>query len=470
MSTTTVNGFSYFRRYWANTVALAAADAVALAIAVAASGAVRYLFRGQHMIPTWSWLLIPVWWVAAGVTKMLPDWGLGPVEHFRRTVLLLLGIFGGGTATVFLSKAGEDVSRLTFTNAFLFSLVLVPAARLTVKRLMISRQRWGLPAVIYGNSEIARQVLDAMRHETGLGYFPVGAFYDEQPGAKNYLGDLPRLGGLNQTTESAAVAVVAARDMSSEELISLLEGPLAVYRRVVIVPGLLETPTLWVSPRDFLGVLGLEVTSNLLNPIARIAKRLTEVSLILLLAPIWVPACVIIAGLILLEDRAHPFFSQERVGLGGVPFRTYKFRTMLVNAEEALKRALEEHPELEDQWKGNFKLRNDPRVTRIGRFLRRYSLDELPQFLNVLKGDMALVGPRPLPVYHHEKLPARVRSLREKVRPGVTGLWQVSGRSDSGTEGMAKWDAYYVRNWSLWLDVVILVRTLKAVLGGRGAY
>ena len=467
---TTVNGFLYFRRYWANTAALAAADALALATAVAASGAVRYFFRGHHMIPTWSWLLIPVWWIVAGVTKMLPDWGLGPVEHFRRTVLLLLGLFGSGTAAVFLSKAGEGVSRLTFTNAFVFALVLVPAARLTVKRFLVSRQWWGLPAVIYGNNEIARRVLEAMRHETGLGYFPVGAFYDDRPDIPNYLDALPRLGRLDQTTDSAAVAVVAARDMSSEELVSLLEGPLAVYRRVVIVPDLLETPTLWVSPRDFLGVLGLEVTSNLLNPLARIAKRCAEVCLILLLAPVWVPACVIIAGLILLEDRAHPLFVQERVGLGGVPFRTYKFRTMLVNAEEALKRSLAEHPELEDQWNGDFKLRNDPRVTRIGRFLRRYSLDELPQFLNVLKGDMALVGPRPLPAYHHHRLPERVRTLRERVRPGVTGLWQVSGRSESGTEGMVKWDSYYVRNWSLWLDIVIIVRTLRAVITGRGAY
>lgn len=467
---TAVNSFSYFRRYWANTAALGVADAVALIAAVAASGAVRYLFRGHHMIPAWSWLLIPVWWLAAGITKMLPDWGLGPVEHFRRTVLLLLGLFGGGTAAVFLSKAGEEVSRLTFTNAFVFALLLVPMVRLTVKRFLISRRWWGLPAVIYGNNEIARQVLEAMRHETGLGYFPVGAFYEEQPGIPSFLDDLPRLGGLEQTTESAAVAVVAARDMSSEELVSLLEGPLAVYQRIIIVPDLLETPTLWVSPRDFLGVLGLEVTSNLLNPLARVAKRFTEILLVLLVAPLWIPACLIIAGLIVLEDRAHPFFTQERIGLGGTRFRTYKFRTMLVNAEEALKRALEEHPELEGQWSGDFKLKEDPRVTNIGRLLRRYSLDELPQFLNVLKGDMALVGPRPLPAYHHHRLPERARALRERVRPGVTGLWQVSGRSEAGTGGMVKWDTYYVRNWSVWLDMVIIVRTLRAVVTGRGAY
>lgn len=463
--------FSYFRRYWLNTMALGLGDSIALALAVAASGAVRYIFRGHHMIPPWSWLLIVVWWLVAGVTKMLPDWGLGPVEHFRRTVLLLLGLFGSGTAAVFLSKAGEEVSRLTFTNAFVFAIVLLPISRLVVKRVLINNGLWGLPAVIYGNNETARQVFHAMQHEKGLGYFPIGIFYDEEPEqTKNYVPELPRLGSLQQTSDEAAVAILAQEDMTREQLLALLEGPLARYRRIVLVPGLLETPTLWVSPRDFLGVLGLEVTSNLLNPWARVAKRVTEIGLILLLAPIWVPACGIIAAVILLAERAHPFFTQERIGLGGVRFRTYKFRTMLPAAEAALQKALQQVPDLEDQWTGNFKLKNDPRVTRIGRFLRRYSLDELPQFINVLKGDMALVGPRPLPAYHHEHLPERVRALREKVRPGVTGLWQVSGRSEAGTEGMVKWDVYYVRNWSLWLDLVILVRTLKAVVTGRGAY
>ena len=143
---------------------------------------------------------------------------------------------------------------------------------------------------------------------------------------------------------------------------------------------------------------------------------------------------------------------------------------MVPDADAVLETALAADPALREEWDAHFKLEADPRITRVGRVLRRTSLDELPQLFNVLRGDMSLVGPRPLPQYHHDELPERVRALRERVRPGITGLWQVSGRSDSGTLGMERWDPYYVRNWSLWLDAVILVRTLKVVARGSGAY
>jgi lipopolysaccharide/colanic/teichoic acid biosynthesis glycosyltransferase len=143
---------------------------------------------------------------------------------------------------------------------------------------------------------------------------------------------------------------------------------------------------------------------------------------------------------------------------------------MVPDADAALARALASDPVLRAEWNAHFKLERDPRITRVGAFLRKTSLDELPQLLNVLRGEMSLVGPRPLPRYHHDELEGRVAALRESVRPGITGLWQVSGRSDTGTLGMERWDPYYVRNWSLWLDLVILVRTVRVVLQRSGAY
>ena len=183
-------------------------------------------------------------------------------------------------------------------------------------------------------------------------------------------------------------------------------------------------------------------------------------------APLWAPLLVLLA----LCVGKNPFFLQHRVGRGNRSFRPLKFRTMVGNAEEVLEQALLDDPSLRAEWDRSCKLRKDPRVTRIGRFLRRTSLDELPQLLNVLAGQMSLVGPRPLPDYHHEQLTEAARAPRARVRPGITGLWQVSGRSDSGTAGMEKWDTYYVRNWSIWLDIIILARTFSAVLRGTGAY
>ncbi len=199
-------------------------------------------------------------------------------------------------------------------------------------------------------------------------------------------------------------------------------------------------------------------------------KQAIEMMIVIATMPLWFPVCAVIYLLIWIEDRKNPLFIQNRIGKGGKEFRTFKFRTMVPNAEEVLKKVLEEDEALREEWETFYKLRKDPRVTRIGKFLRRTSLDELPQLLNVLLGDMGMVGPRPLTAYHQNVLPASVKMLRESVKPGITGLWQVSGRSDSGTEGMKKWDPYYVQNWSLKLDFTILVRTAFVVIACKGAY
>ena len=199
-------------------------------------------------------------------------------------------------------------------------------------------------------------------------------------------------------------------------------------------------------------------------------KLVLEVLIVIAAFPLGFPICAVIYLVILLEDGKNPLFIQERIGKGGKAFRTFKFRPMVPNAEAGLKKVLEEDEALREEWETFYKLRKDPRVTRIGRLLRRTSLDELPQLFNVLLGDMGLVGPRPLTAYHQNVLPAEVKMLRESVKPGITGLWQVSGRSDSGTEGMKKWDPYYVRNWSLKLDLTILLRTAIVVIACKGAY
>ncbi len=203
---------------------------------------------------------------------------------------------------------------------------------------------------------------------------------------------------------------------------------------------------------------------------AQAVKRLFELALVVAVAPLWLPVVAVLAVAVSLADRHSPFFAHERMGHAGRRFRMWKLRTMSPGAEAALERRLARDPEAREEWSGNFKLRDDPRVTGLGRILRRSSLDELPQLWNVLRGEMSLVGPRPLPSYHHRRIAEPARSLRAGVRPGMTGLWQVSGRSDAGLEGLAESDANYVRNWSMWLDLVILARTWRAITGRSGAY
>ena len=461
--------FSYGRRLLTNSVSLLVGDFLALTASMLTGGLLRDLLYGDSMIPGWSWLILPVWALGATLTSLTPGWGLGPVDHLRRLVALIFASFGVAAAALFLSKTGAEASRFTLTTAFFISVFLIPLVRVRIKGGLISSGKWGIPTVIYGSDDTASHVLDALRAEPGLGYMPVGIFDDDST-AGSYIDGVPVLGPMDQNTADAPFAIIATTQTSRERLIGLLEGPLTIYRRVVVIPDLLEAPSLWVTPRDFVGLVGLEITLNLLNPVARFVKRASDILIVVTTAPVWIPVCLVLAGLIWLEDRASPLFIQERIGYYGKKFNTWKFRTMHPNAEEILKREMVANPELEAEWAVDCKLRHDPRVTRVGGFLRRTSLDELPQFMNVLLGDMSLVGPRPLPQYHYGQLPVQIRTLRDRVRPGITGLWQVSGRSESGTKGMERWDAYYVRNWSLWLDIVILVRTVRVVLSGKGAY
>jgi Undecaprenyl-phosphate galactose phosphotransferase WbaP len=323
--------------------------------------------------------------------------------------------------------------------------------------------------VVYGNDQTVGHVIDVFYAESGLGYQPYGVFDDQaQPGQT--VAGVPVLGGMQDVAPNVPVAVLAAPSIPRESLAELLEGPLSHYRRVIIIPDLLDIPSLWVSTRDFIGVLGLEVERNLLNPAARGVKLLIDLLVVVLTAPVWVPLAAILAVLIWLDDRHNPFYGQERLGHHGKLFKTWKFRTMVPDAERVLEEALESDRSLKEEWDFDCKLQNDPRITRMGRFLRRTSLDELPQLLNIFLGEMSLVGPRPLPKYHHEQLPDSVRRLRDSVRPGITGLWQVSGRSATGTDGMIRWDTYYVRNWSVWLDVVIIIRTFRVIFSREGAY
>jgi len=181
------------------------------------------------------------------------------------------------------------------------------------------------------------------------------------------------------------------------------------------------------------------------------------------------PVFGLIILLIRLDDRGQAFFCQHRLGKGGKLFGMYKFRTMKLDADKVLSDKMKREPELRAEWDSYQKLQDDPRITRVGRFLRRYSLDELPQLLNVLKGEMSLVGPRPILADQRDLYGSRFAEYIQ-VRPGITGLWQVSGRSDITFVKRAELDKAYIDFWSIWLDIYLLIKTVKVVLWRHGAY
>ena len=466
---------SYARRMSVNVSLLVVAESIALAIAVGLAGVLRqWIVGGDSWVVGAGWTVIPMYWVGASMARLLPGWGLGVVEELRRVTLVLAAVFVLTLAGMWLANTnaagGDTASRLTLGLSGLLAFGLVPFARSRVKAFLIRRDRWGVEVVIYGAGQAGSKLVRQLQEERGMGYIPSAVFDDDEERWGDYLDTVPILGGTENVAPEASVAFLAIPGVDAQRQAELLEGPLSCYRTVVVIPDLVDAPSLWVRARDFAGILGLEVASTLTRPIPKALKRVIDLAAVTLSAPFWLPVMGISALLVWLGDRKSPFYAQKRIGQGGQTFGALKMRTMVPNAEEVLQQALDGSPELRQEWELTFKLENDPRITRVGAFLRRTSLDEIPQLINVLKGEMSLVGPRPLPAYHHDELPLRVRELRERVRPGITGLWQVSGRSDSGNIGMERWDPYYVRNWSLWLDVVILVRTFRVVFKGSGAY
>jgi lipopolysaccharide/colanic/teichoic acid biosynthesis glycosyltransferase len=218
-------------------------------------------------------------------------------------------------------------------------------------------------------------------------------------------------------------------------------------------------------------MLGLEVRKNLLVPSNRFLKRLLDLAICVPAGVLSAPFIGLSALWIKIVSPGPAFFIQEREGKDGKRIRVYKLRTMHHNAVQVLQRYLAADPVETANWRRYYKLKRDPRVIRgIGWFLRRYSLDELPQLWNVLKGDMSLVGPRPFPEYHLENFSAEFRALRASVMPGVTGFWQVSARSDGDLQTQEAEDTYYIRNWSLWLDIYILLRTIRTFIMPNAAY
>lgn len=197
--------------------------------------------------------------------------------------------------------------------------------------------------------------------------------------------------------------------------------------------------------------------------------RVLDIGLILLAAPYILLFFLIMSILIMLDSRGGPLYSQTRIGKGGRRFKAHKFRTMVMNADQILQRYLDESPELKAEWLATHKLKHDPRVTRVGAILRKLSLDELPQFWNVLVGEMSLIGPRPIVDAEIERY-GKCFELYKQARPGLTGLWQVSGRSDTSYQRRVELDEYYLLNRSLKMDILILFKTVYVVVGRKGAY
>jgi undecaprenyl-phosphate galactose phosphotransferase len=268
--------------------------------------------------------------------------------------------------------------------------------------------------------------------------------------------------------------VVLALDMDQREAQERLVRSLNISypNLTIIVPPLRGLPLFGMEVMHFLSheVLMLRLRDNLARLGPRITKRFFDLIVASLLVVLLSPLFFYIAWRIRRGDGGHALYAQERVGRNGKPFGCLKFRSMVTDADARLVQYFRAHPELKREYERTFKLKNDPRITPTGEFLRKTSLDELPQLFNVLRGEMSLVGPRPVTAKELQKYYGDVGALYKLVHPGISGLWQVSGRSNTTYTERVYLDAWYIKNWTLWYDIVILLRTVKVVLRREGAY
>jgi len=421
------------------------------------------------------WPVLGLFAVVFAVQGLYPGIGMTPVEELQKLITSTTLVYLLLSASMFLSKNIGTASRGVIGLAWLFSVVALPVFRGAVYRAFASRSWWGAPVLLLGAGRTAELVIRELRNKPALGFKPVACLDDDEL-KRGYCADVPVVNSLASADQLASeygiqYAILAMPGVKRERLMYLLDLYSGVFPHVILVPDLFGIASLWVSPRDLGGVLGLELRHNLLMPLNRWFKRGCDVAAAIVLGVFALPIIAVAALWIKAVSPGKAFFLQPREGEGGRLIQIPKLRTMFLGAEELLDSYLASNPEARIEWDRHCKLKNDPRILPwIGRLLRRTSLDELPQLWSVIKGEMSLVGPRPFPAYHNAKFDPRFRDFRTKVTPGLTGLWQVSDRSEGDLDVQAKLDTYYIRNWSPWLDLYILGRTLRAVIAGRGAY
>lgn len=389
---------------------------------------------------------------------------------WKATLLSLLFVL----FVLFALKQAEFYSRLVIFTWFFLTAIIFPIIRINIKKLLFKLGLGKAKILIIGAGEKGISFLRILKDEPNLGY-EVAGFLDSTVESDQIEGYrvFRYVDSVERYIKNADISALAitVSEKNGKEISEIILKTRASLDAILYVPDLKEIPVTMLDLRYFFkeDIFAFEIKNSLANPLKYFLKRTFDYTITLLFLPFALFLILFFSALIKITSPGPAIFSQERVGKNGKPFKCYKLRTMYVDAEKRLKEILKNDPAKKEEWERNWKLKEDPRVTPLGKFLRQSSLDELPQIFNVLKGEMSLIGPRPY-------LPREIPYLGEEsyiihnLPPGITGLWQVSGRSNTSFNERIALDSWYVRNWSLWLDIVILLKTIKVVLKKEGAF
>lgn len=403
-------------------------------------------------------------------SKRLPFWKSVETIFKICTYVSALAI-----AVMYFTGKAEDISRTFIGFTWMLSFLYLIYTRYITKRMLVAAGLWQKPVVIVGAGKTAEILAKNFEGEPNLGYKIVGLVedhYAERPLMHRYL----HIGGFSDAEQAIINSgvqdvIIATPGLDRGEMLDLVYRIQPYVRNLTIVPDLFGVPLSNMEVETLFNekTVMLRMCNNMMVLRNRMLKNTFDFIGSICGTFLITPILLAIAVAIYISSPGPVIFAHMRIGRNGKEFPCYKFRSMVINAQEVLEDYLLKNPEARREWEQDFKLKDDPRVTGIGKFLRKTSLDELPQLFNVIKNEMSLVGPRPI---INKEIPKYGEYIQDYylVRPGITGYWQVSGRSDVDYDSRVQMDSWYVRNWSFWQDIVLLVKTVSVVLDRKGAY
>jgi Undecaprenyl-phosphate galactose phosphotransferase WbaP len=407
--------------------------------------------------------------ILAWLNGLYPGFGLAAVHEMQKVlyVVSLASIFLG--VFLFLQQLGLAYSRMIYVLTWLLSALFMMLGRFALRNRFSRFSWWGIPMVIIGSEENVTPVIEKLQQNRRLGFRPVYYYDPDFPASEPVSGveAIQSKQDLQTLVEETGIQHVVFTDAMDDVSTANFHWMRDVFPNILFVLNTAPFGSLWVRTIDLHGTLAIETNYHLLNKQETIIKRIVDMFLTFLMLLVTWPIFLILALMVRLGSKGPVLYTQKRLGQNGIPFKSFKFRTMYDNAESKLEELLENDPDAKLEYETYHKLANDPRVTPVGKILRRYSLDELPQLMNVVKGDMNLIGPR-------SYLPREIPEMGDyakiilKVKPGITGWWQVMGRNMTSFKERLQLDEYYISNWSIWLDIYIIIKTVWVLLNGKG--
>ncbi|WP_223112976.1 undecaprenyl-phosphate galactose phosphotransferase WbaP [Phascolarctobacterium faecium] len=376
---------------------------------------------------------------------------------------------------LYIGQITASTSRLFIALLLVFTFIYLTIFRYITKKILEHFQLMQIPVLIIGAGKTAELLVQGISSDAGMGYKIIGLLEDNHV-KDGILQKFPVLGKFadveNVIKETRVQHVfIAAPGLEQVKLTQIIYKVQPLVKNMGIIPNLVGVPMGGIEVESLFNekLMLLRLRNNLARPLNRYLKAIFDF-IVTLVGTLAISPILVFIALWIYKDSPGPvIFKHIRIGKNGKEFPCYKFRSMCIDAKEKLEKLLDTDPEVRAEWEKDFKLKNDPRITKSGAFLRKTSLDELPQIFNVLKGEMSLVGPRPIIKAEMERYGEYINDYL-MVKPGITGMWQVSGRNDIDYTERVLLDSWYVRNWSIWIDLVMLFKTIAVVLFRKGAY